>query len=115
VTFFALMGVSFFLSFYFHAVRGYTPLQTGLCLLSMAAGQIIAAPRSTALAQRLGTRVVVGCGLLTVAACFAVYTLVDIHTPLAVLEVLTFFQGFGMGNIMAPAAQTSTCTWWPRL
>jgi len=103
LTFFALMGAAFYLSFYLQAVRGYSPLQTGLCLLAMAGGQIIAAPRSTALAQRIGTRTVVGGGLATVSLCFAVYTQVNAGTPLVLLEILMFFQGFGMGNIMAPA------------
>jgi len=103
LTFFALMGASFFLSFYFQAVRGYSPLQTGLCLLSVAIGQIIAAPRSTGLAQRVGTRTVIATGLGTVAVCFLIQTRIDASTPLAVLEVVLFFMGLGMGNIMAPA------------
>ena len=103
LTFFALMGSTFFLSFYLQSVRGYGALQAGLCLLGVAGGQVLAAPRSTKLAERFGARVVVGGGLLTVAACFAVYTVVDRGTPLWALEVLMFFQGFGMGNIMAPA------------
>ncbi len=103
LTFFALMGATFFLSFYFQAVRGYSPLQTGLCLLSMATGQIIAAPRSTRLAERLGTRTVVGGGLALVALCFLSFTQVDADLPLPWLEVLLFLMGLGMGNIMAPA------------
>ncbi|HET9657013.1 MAG TPA: MFS transporter, partial [Kineosporiaceae bacterium] len=103
LTFFALMGASFFLSFYLQAVRGYTALQTGLCLLAVAAGQLIAAPRSTALAERLGTRTVVAGGLAIVAACFLAFTRIDATTPLAPLEVLLFLMGLGMGNIMAPA------------
>jgi DHA2 family multidrug resistance protein-like MFS transporter len=103
LTFFALMGSSFLLSFYLQAVRGYSALQTGLCLLAVAAGQIIAAPRSTRLAERLGTRTVVAGGLATVATCFVVFTRVTAATPLVPLEILLFFMGLGMGNIMAPA------------
>jgi EmrB/QacA subfamily drug resistance transporter len=103
LSFFALMGASFFLSFYLQAVRGYSALQTGLCLLALAVGQIIAAPRSTALAERLGTRNVVAAGMATVAVCFAFFTQVDATTPVALQEVLLLFMGLGMGNIMAPA------------
>jgi EmrB/QacA subfamily drug resistance transporter len=103
LTFFALMGSAFFLSFYFQAGRGYSALQTGGCLVGTALGQIIAAPRSTRLAERFGTRTVVGGGLAIVAACFLIFTQVTISTPLIPLEILLFFMGLGMGNIMAPA------------
>jgi MFS transporter, DHA2 family, multidrug resistance protein len=103
LTFFALMGASFFLSFYLQAVRGYSPLQTGLCMLAVAIGQLLAAPRSTALAERVGSRTVIAAGLGTVAVCFVVLTQVDATSSLAGLEVLLFFMGLGMGNIMAPA------------
>ena len=103
LTFFALMGASFVLAFYLQVVRGYSPLQAGTCLLAMAAGQLVAAPRSTRLAERLGTRPVVAAGLGTVAACFAAFALVTATTPLAVLEGLLLLMGLGMGLVMAPA------------
>lgn len=44
--FFGLVGVTFFSVFYTQSVRGYTPLQSGLLMLPLAAAQIIFAPRA---------------------------------------------------------------------
>lgn len=46
LVFFAMMGVTFFASFYIQSVRGYSPLQTGAFLLPLAAAQLIFAPRA---------------------------------------------------------------------
>ena len=40
LVFFALMGVTFFAVFYTQSVRGYSPLQTGLLMLPLAAAQL---------------------------------------------------------------------------
>jgi DHA2 family multidrug resistance protein-like MFS transporter len=103
LTFFALMGVTFYFAFYLQAVRGYSPFEAGLCLVAVAAAIMITAPRSAKLAQRFGTRVLVGSALLLVAACFAAQALVTADTPLWAVELLLFVQGLGMGNVMAPA------------
>jgi MFS transporter, DHA2 family, multidrug resistance protein len=84
-------------------VRGFTPFHAGLCLIALAAAMLIAAPRSAALAQRFGARVVVATGLALIALAYSVYFVVDASTPLWVIEVLLFVQGLGMGNVMAPA------------
>lgn len=103
LTFFALMGVTFYFSFYLQAVRGYSPFEAGLCLVAVAAAIMFTAPRSAKLAQRFGTRVLVGSALLLVAACFALQSRIGADTPLWMVELLLFGQGFGMGNVMAPA------------
>ena len=40
LTFFALMGATFFLVFYLQVVRGLSPLQAGLCSIPVAVGQL---------------------------------------------------------------------------
>jgi DHA2 family multidrug resistance protein-like MFS transporter len=103
LTFFALMGSTFYVAFYLQAVRGFTPFHAGLCLISLAAAMLIAAPRSAALAQRFGARAVIAVGLVLIALTYSAYFVVDASTPLWVIEVLLFVQGLGMGNVMAPA------------
>ena len=103
LTFFALMGVTFYFSFYLQAVRGYSAFEAGLCLVAVAAAIMITAPRSAKLAKRFGTRVLVGSALLVVAACFALQSRLGADTPLWMVELLLFGQGLGMGNVMAPA------------
>lgn len=46
LVFFALLGVTFFAVFYTQSVRGYSPLETGLLMLPLAAAQMIFAPRA---------------------------------------------------------------------
>jgi len=103
LTFFALMGVTFYFSFYLQAVRGYSAFQAGLCLVAVAAAIMITAPRSATLARRFGTRMLVGSALALVAVCFALQSRITAATPLWAVELLLFVQGLGMGNVMAPA------------
>jgi MFS transporter, DHA2 family, multidrug resistance protein len=102
LTFFALFGSTFYLAFYLQAVRGYSALQAGLCLLPVAVAILIAAPRSGKLAERFGPRAVSVAGLIIMGAALGSYFFVAATTALWVVEVLLFLQGFGMGLVMAP-------------
>ena len=106
LVFFALMGTTFFMVFYLQTVRGYTPLQAGVRILPLAIGQIIASPRSAKLVRRFGARAVCTAALVVMTATFVGYVALDQHTSIWLLEVLFFFQGFAMGNIMPPATES---------
>ncbi|MFE7118244.1 MFS transporter [Streptomyces sp. NPDC057654] len=103
LVFFALMGVTFFIVFYTQSVRGYTPLQSGLLILPLAAAQMLFAPRARLVVDRFGARAVCATGMLLVAATMAGFLLLGTDTPIWVLEVLFFLQGTGMAHIMPPA------------
>jgi MFS family permease len=64
------------------------------------------APRSDALVQRIGAKATCAGGLLVVAAAFAMYQLIGLHTNIWLLEGLLFLQGTGMANIVAPATNS---------
>ncbi|MFG1779192.1 DHA2 family efflux MFS transporter permease subunit [Micromonospora sp. NPDC049048] len=104
--FFAAMGVMFFTSFYLQLVRGYSPLETGLLFLPLAAAQLVFAPGSAAMVRRYGGRAVavVGLGLSVVA--LGAFALIDAATPIWVVLVVFFLQGTGMANIMPPATES---------
>ncbi|MET8471052.1 DHA2 family efflux MFS transporter permease subunit [Streptomyces sp. NPDC006422] len=104
LVFFAMMGVTFFASFYIQSVRGYSPLQTGAFLLPLAAAQLIFAPRARLVVDRLGVRVTTTGGLLLLAAMLAAFTLLDEDTPIWVMEVIFFFMGTGMAHVMTPTS-----------
>ncbi|MCH0564983.1 MULTISPECIES: MFS transporter [unclassified Streptomyces] len=104
LVFFALMGVTFFSVFYTQSVRGYSPLQTGLLLLPLAAAQMIFAPRARLLVDRFGNRVTTTGGMLLVAATLAAFAVLDTGTPIWVLEVVFFLMGTGMAHIMTPVS-----------
>jgi DHA2 family integral membrane protein (MFS transporter) len=103
LTFFALMGATFFLSYFMQAVRGYTPLAAGTALLAVAVAQLIAAPQSARLVDRFGVRVVTGGGLLLASVAMVAYGFMSEGSPQWAIEVIMFAQGAGMGFTMAPA------------
>ena len=106
LTFFALMGVTFFGVFYLQSVRGYSPLQAGLLLLPLAAAQLLVSPRARFVVARFGVRATCATGMLLIAATFAGFLLLGRDTGIWVLEVLSFFQGTGMALVMPPATVT---------
>ncbi|WP_329116419.1 MFS transporter [Streptomyces sp. NBC_01465] len=104
LVFFALMGVTFFSVFYTQSVRGYSPLQTGLLMLPLAAAQIIFSPRARLVVERFGNKAVCTGGLLIVAAMLAAFMILDQDTPIWLLEVIFFLMGTGMAHIMTPTS-----------
>ncbi|MEU6661382.1 MFS transporter [Streptomyces sp. NPDC046821] len=104
LVFFALMGVTFFSVFYTQSVRGYSPLQTGLLMLPLAASQLIFAPRARLVVDRFGVRAVTTGGLVLLAAMLAAFNLLDANTPIWLLEVIFFLMGTGMAHVMTPTS-----------
>jgi DHA2 family integral membrane protein (MFS transporter) len=104
LVFFALMGVTFFSVFYTQSVRGYSPLQTGLLMLPLAAAQMIFAPRARLVVDRFGNKATTTAGLLVVAAMLAAFATLEAGTPLWILEVIFFLMGAGMAHIMTPVS-----------
>jgi DHA2 family integral membrane protein (MFS transporter) len=103
LTFFALMGSTFYLAFYLQAVKGYTALTAGVALIAVAVAMMIAAPLSSRLTARFGTSNVAGFGLIVVAISMVGYGVVAETTPQWIVEVIMFGMGAGMGVTMAPA------------
>ncbi|MFD8224000.1 MFS transporter [Streptomyces massasporeus] len=104
LVFFALMGVTFFAVFYTQSVRGYSPLQTGLLMLPLAAAQLIFAPRARLVVDRFGNRVTTTAGMVVIAAMLAAFATLDADTPIWILEVIFFLMGAGMAHIMTPVS-----------
>jgi EmrB/QacA subfamily drug resistance transporter len=105
LVFFAMAGVYFFISFYLQNVRGFSPLHAGLLTIPIAAGQLLASPRSAALVRRFGARTVSSASLLLMAVAMAGYHLLGTTTPIWVLEVAFFVQAVAMGTIMPLATE----------
>ncbi len=104
--FFASMGMMFFSAFYLQLVRGYGPLASGALFVPFAAGQLIFAPRSAAMVERFGPKVVSVVGLVLVAAGLGGWMFIGASTPVAVIAVLFFVMGVGMANVMPPATES---------
>ena len=104
LVFFALMGVTFFSVFYTQSVRGYSPLQTGLLMLPLAAAQLIFAPRARLVVDRFGNRATTTGGMLLIAAMLVAFATLEVDTPIWLLEVIFFLMGTGMAHIMTPTS-----------
>ncbi|MFE9646719.1 MFS transporter [Streptomyces sp. NPDC006365] len=104
LVFFALMGVTFFAVFYTQTVRGYSPFQTGLLMLPLAAAQLTFAPRARLVVDRIGYRATTAGGMLLIAAMLAAFTILDADTPIWILEVIFFLMGTGMAHVMTPTS-----------
>ncbi|MFI9820749.1 MFS transporter [Streptomyces sp. NPDC052013] len=104
LVFFALMGVTFFAVFYTQSVRGYSPLETGLLMLPLAAAQMVFAPRARLLVDRFGDKATTTAGLLLLAATLAAFAALDADTPIWLLEVVFFLMGAGMAHVMTPVS-----------
>jgi EmrB/QacA subfamily drug resistance transporter len=101
VTAFAAFGAFLFLnSLYLQDIRGFSPLQAGLCTLPMAVATFVMAPISGRIVGSRGVRLpLVTAGICTMAAAAVLVTLTS-STPLPVLlgAYLVFGVGFGMVN-----------------
>ncbi|MER7193664.1 MFS transporter [Streptomyces flaveolus] len=104
LVFFALMGVTFFSVFYTQSVLGFSPLETGLLMLPLAASQLIFAPRARLLVDRFGNRATTTAGMMLIAAMLAAFATLDADTPVWLLEVYFFLMGTGMAHIMTPTS-----------
>ncbi len=101
--FFVMFGLFFLFTMYLQFVRGYSPLSAGLATLPMALALVALAPRSAALAERLGTGPVMASGFVLVAGGFAVMALVGPATPYLVMALGLVLLGAGLSLTAAPA------------
>ncbi|WP_100447417.1 MFS transporter [Glycomyces xiaoerkulensis] len=106
LTFFGMLGLFFFMTFYIQIVRGYSPLQAGLLFLPMGVAMLLFSPASNGMVQRFGPRATGVAAMLLVITAFTTVTFLDADTPLWVLAGLFFVQGMGMANLMPPAMNT---------
>ncbi|TLS42841.1 MFS transporter [Streptomyces montanus] len=104
LVFFGLMGVTFFAVFYTQTVRGYTPLQTGLLMLPLAASQLVFSSRARLAVDRFGNKATTTAGMLTLAATLVAFATLEADTPIWILEVIFFLMGAGMAHVMTPTS-----------
>jgi hypothetical protein len=105
LVFFALFGSIFLITQYLQFVLGYTPLQAGVRVMPVAT-LIVAAPLSARLAERFGTKVVVGAGLLIVSAALGLLSTVSATSGYLLVAESLAVLGLGMGLTMAPATES---------
>jgi len=101
--FFALQGSTFYLAFYLQAVRDYSALRAGLCLIAVAVAVMTAAPLSARLSARFGPSRVVAAGLGIFGVTLCCYEFTTQTMPIWIIEIMLVGFGLGMGLTMSPA------------
>ena len=105
LVFFALFGSIFVLTQHLQFVLGYSALAAGLRVTPIAT-LVVSAPLSARLVERVGTKIVVAAGLLTVAVGLAVLAGVDVGDGYGPVGWSLALLGIGMGATMAPATDS---------
>ena len=103
--FFALFGFVFMVSQYFQFVRGYGAFSSGVHTVPFALFTGIAAPLSTKVAERIGTKYTVAAGLFSMAIGFSIAADTAAGAPYAKVVLAMFFMGGGLGLVNAPATE----------
>jgi EmrB/QacA subfamily drug resistance transporter len=106
LTFMSLMGMIFMLTQYLQSVLGYTPLKAGVILIPMSCVLLVLAPTSARIVERVGTKAVLGTGLLIVSTALALQTTLEVSSPTIQVIGLTMLLAAGMANVMAPATES---------
>ena len=106
ITFFSLMGFIFVITLYFQFLKGYGPLSTGVRLLPVATLVGVSSVVGTRLAVRSGTKLVVACGLLSLATGLAWAATNSATTHYTTIAGAMVFIGAGIGLTGAPATES---------
>ena len=103
---FAVMfGMFFLITQYFQFVQGHSPLQAGIRNLPFALTMVVVAPRSPALAERLGKRGAITVGLLIQAVGFFLVAFSAVDTPYVLTAIGLVLMAGGMALLMPPASE----------
>ena len=104
LSFFGLFGFIFMITQYFQILRGYDPLGAGLATLPFAFVTAGFSPVAMLLMRRLGTKIVVAAGLVTMSAGFAVAATTEVGTPYWGRVIISMaLMAAGLGLTTGPA------------
>jgi len=102
LAFMALAGQLFVAAFYLQGPRGLTPAAAGGIMVFAAAGVVLGSLSAPTAVRLFATRWTTAGGALASGLTYASYLWFDERTALAVIVVMLFVQGFGMGILGTP-------------
>ncbi len=100
----AMFGVFFFVSLYTQNILGYSPTEAGASFLPMTILIVLLAPIAGRLADRIGSRWLMGTGLGFVAASLAIFSTLGVASSFWNLLPAMIVGGIGMAFAMTPTA-----------
>jgi EmrB/QacA subfamily drug resistance transporter len=106
LTFFAMFGSLFLLTQFLQSVLGYTALQAGVRLLPMAAVQMVVAPLSARIVERVGTKIVVAAGLAVGTVGLLIASQLPVDASYMQVLVALVVLAVGLALVMPPATES---------
>ena len=106
VAFFALFGFIFLITQYFQFLKGYSPLETGVRLIPVAASIAVGSVLGTRLAVTRGNKLVVSSGLASLVVAYVWTSTLSSSTSYPEIAAQMVFLGLGMGLTSAPATES---------
>jgi len=106
LVFFAMFGQMFLATQYLQTVLGYSALESGVRMLPMAVLMVAIAPLAPRLVEHVGTKLVVGAGLLLAAVGLGVVATVPVSDGYLHILVGFCLVSSGMALTMAPATES---------
>jgi EmrB/QacA subfamily drug resistance transporter len=106
--FFAMFGATFLLTQYLQSIMGFSALKAGAALLPWAGVMLVVAPLSARLAERYGSKLVIGTGLSFATLSLVLMSTLPAQNISYVTDVLPrlVLLAIGMGLVMAPATES---------
>jgi EmrB/QacA subfamily drug resistance transporter len=104
---FSVFGFLYLTTFYLQVDRGYTPLQTGLILLPLALGLVVAAPLSRRVTAAASASAAMAVGMLLTAAAMATVATMGQTTAIALFMLDVFVLALGFGLVLSPGTTTA--------
>jgi EmrB/QacA subfamily drug resistance transporter len=106
MVYFAMFGSMFLTTQYLQTVLGFSALEAGVRMLPTAAFMLVVAPLAPRLVERVGTKLVVGGGLVLATIGLIGMSRVPVSNGYGHLLVAMAFMASGMGLVMAPATES---------
>jgi EmrB/QacA subfamily drug resistance transporter len=102
---FSMFGAMFFLTFFFQGVHGLTPLESGLRMLPMSAGMIVASPIAGILIGKLGPRVTIAGGMLITAVAMFLMSRLGVEAQFMDSAIPFVLLAFGLSPVFVGATE----------
>ena len=95
----SVYGAMLLLPLYFLQVQHLSILAAGLCLVPQGLGTLVSRVATAKLADRVGPRPVVFCGIVVAATATVPFAFAGPHTSLAFLALVLVVRGLGLGAV----------------
>ncbi|MEW9533058.1 DHA2 family efflux MFS transporter permease subunit [Microbispora sp. NPDC049125] len=102
---FSMFGAMFFLTFFFQGVHGLSPLESGLRMLPMSAGMIVASPIAGVLIGKIGAKITISGGMLITAVAMFLMSRLSVEAAFVDSAIPFVLLAFGLSPVFVGATE----------